>query len=140
MENEADIPLDSFSCKDTSFRMNHQMGWLTVLVSLYFMPQPRTSSGVLERTRLRPPHSYAVIMHNDDQTTMDVVVEVLMQIFRLNYQQSMKVMLKVHKEGQCQVAKYRSLDMAQTKVRRAMQAAEQEGFPLAFSIEPIVED
>jgi len=47
-------------------------------------------------------------MHNDDQTTMDFVVEVLMQIFRLNYQQSMKVMLKVHKEGQCQVAKYRS--------------------------------
>ena len=36
MENEAEIPLDSFSCKDTSFRMNHQMGWLTVLVPPLF--------------------------------------------------------------------------------------------------------
>ena len=69
------------------------------------MPQHHTSSGTLERTRLRPPHSYLVIMHNDDETTMDFVVDVLMQIFRLNYQQSMKVMLKVHKEGQCAVAK-----------------------------------
>lgn len=104
------------------------------------MPQHRTSSGTLERTRLRPPHSYLVIMHNDDETTMDFVVDVLMQIFRLNYQQSMKVMLKVHKEGQCTVAKYRSLDMAQTKVRRAVQAAEEAGFPLKFSIEPVVEE
>ena len=104
------------------------------------MPQHHTSSGTLERTRLRPPHSYLVIMHNDDETTMDFVVDVLMQIFRLNYQQSMKVMLKVHKEGQCIVAKYRSLDMAQTKVRRAVQAAEEAGFPLKFSIEPVVEE
>ena len=104
------------------------------------MPQHHTSSGALERTRLRPPHSYLVIMHNDDETTMDFVVDVLMQIFRLNYQQSMKVMLKVHKEGQCTVAKYRSLDMAQTKVRRAVQAAEEAGFPLKFSIEPVVEE
>lgn len=52
----------------------------------------------------------------------------------------MKVMLKVHKEGQCTVAKYRSLDMAQTKVRRAVQAAEEAGFPLKFSIEPVVEE
>ena len=89
------------------------------------MPQHHTSSGVMERTRLRPPHSYVVIMHNDDETTMDFV---------------MKVMLKVHKEGQCEVKIYRSLDMARTIVRRAKRAAEAEGFPLDFSIEPVVED
>lgn len=105
------------------------------------MPQQQhTSSGILEHTRLRPPHSYVVIMHNDDETTMDFVVEVLMQIFRLTHNESLKVMLKVHKEGQSVVAKYPSLDMAQTKVRRAVQAAEEAGFPLKFSIEPVVEE
>lgn len=104
------------------------------------MPQYHTSSGVMERTRLRPPHSYVVIMHNDDETTMDFVVNVLMQIFRLTHNESMKVMLKVHKEGQCEVKIYRSLDMARTIVRRAKRATEAEGFPLDFSIEPVVED
>ena len=78
----------------------------------------------MERTRLRPPHSYVVIMHNDDETTMDFVVNVLMQIFRLTHNESLKVML----------------DMARTIVRRAKRAAEAEGFPLDFSIEPVVED
>lgn len=79
-------------------------------------------------------------MHNDDETTMDFVVDVLMQVFRLTQAESMKVMMKVHKEGQCEVAVYPSLDMARTKVRRATLAAQAEGFPLEFSIHPIVEE
>lgn len=104
------------------------------------MSQRNTSSGFKERVRLRPPHSYVVVMHNDDETTMDFVVDVLMSVFRLTQEESMKVMLKVHKEGQCDVATYPSLDMARTKVRRATLAAEAEGFPLKFSIYPVVEE
>ena len=102
-------------CKNTSFLSICQICScrlppnISSSFSVIPMPQHHTSSGVMERTRLRPPHSYVVIMHNDDETTMDFVVNMLMQIFRLTHNESMKVMLKVHKEGQCEVKTYRSI-------------------------------
>ena len=44
---------------------------------------PKEQSGIRERqnTRLKEPHRYKVIIHNDDFTTMEFVVMVLMRVF-----------------------------------------------------------
>ncbi len=87
------------------------------------------------RQRLKPPPHYAVILHNDDYTTMEFVVEVLKRYFRKTEEEAMKVMLKVHHEGQGVAGVY-SLEIAETKVAQVQQLAESRGYPLKCTVEP----
>lgn len=97
---------------------------------------PETSSNIRERqnTQLQEPHKYNVILHNDDFTTMEFVVKILTTIFRKNEAEAQTLMLQVHKEGSAVAGTY-SLDIAQSKTRRATSLARQEGFPLRLTIE-----
>ena len=68
---------------------------------------------------------YNVIMHNDDVTTMDFVVYVLVRIFRKSEEDAETLMLKVHNEGSAVVGTY-SQDIAQSKANN---------YPLKLTIE-----
>lgn len=87
------------------------------------------------KSRLKPPPHYAVILHNDDYTTMEFVLEVLKRFFRKTEEDAMHVMLKVHHEGQGIAGVY-SLEIAETKVAQVQQLAESRGFPLKCTVEP----
>ncbi len=95
-----------------------------------------TSSNIKENQniKLQEPRKYNVILHNDDFTTMEFVVKVLTIIFRKSEAEANILMLKVHKEGQATAGTY-SLDIAQSKARRAMSLAREEGFPLRLTVE-----
>ena len=56
------------------------------------------------RIRIREPKQYKVIMHNDDFTSMDFVVEILMDIFHKNETEAERLMLTVHESGSAAVA------------------------------------
>ncbi|MDO4496342.1 MAG: ATP-dependent Clp protease adaptor ClpS [Bacteroidales bacterium] len=81
------------------------------------------------------PKMYKVIMHNDDFTTMEFVVEVLRTVFRKDESQAEQLMMKVHKEGQAVVGVY-TLDMAITKRDKAMRMAREQEFPFRMTVEP----
>lgn len=81
------------------------------------------------RTKIKEPGHYRVIMHNDDFTPMDFVVDVLMQIFDKDAQTATMLMLSVH-EGSSAVAGVYPRDIAYTKAAEAVQWARQEGYPL----------
>ena len=83
-----------------------------------------------EKTRIniREPKHYQVIMHNDDFTSMEFVVEILMDIFHKNEPEAERLMLMVHNSGKAAVGAY-PYDIAMTKVQTAMARARQEGFP-----------
>jgi ATP-dependent Clp protease adaptor protein ClpS len=87
------------------------------------------------RPKVAEPPKYAVVMHNDDYTTMDFVVEVLQRFFRRTPEEAMKIMLRIHHEGQG-VAGIYSFDIAETKVAQVESFAQGKGFPLRCSIEP----
>ena len=89
-----------------------------------------------ERTdsRLKEPKQYNVIMINDDFTTMEFVVDVLVDIFRKDELTAQAIMMKVHKNGQAVVGKY-PYDIAVTKVRKALERAKQQGFPFRMTVE-----
>jgi ATP-dependent Clp protease adaptor protein ClpS len=53
----------------------------------------------LEKTRVKPPPLFKVMVLNDDYTPMDFVVGVLQKFFGMNREQATRVMLKVHTEG-----------------------------------------
>jgi ATP-dependent Clp protease adaptor protein ClpS len=83
--------------------------------------------------KVQKPKLYKVIMHNDDYTTMEFVVEVLIGIFNKGASEATKVMLDVHKKG-AGIAGIYPYDIAMTKVNQAHIVAREKGFPLKLSL------
>lgn len=80
------------------------------------------------------PKRFKVILLNDDYTTMDFVIEVLMQIFNKPFDEAVNIMLHVHRQGRgvCGVYPY---DIAETKVEQVKTKARLSGFPLRAILE-----
>ena len=89
---------------------------------------------VAERTRLKEPKQYAVILHNDDYTTMEFVIDILKRFFKKNQAEAMDIMLKVHEQGHG-VAGIYGYEIAETKVAQVSAYAQAHDFPLKCSIE-----
>ena len=87
-----------------------------------------------DKVKIKKPKNYKVIMHNDDYTTMEFVIEILVKIFNKSVIEAEKIMLDVHKKGRG-VAGIYSYDIAITKVATAMSMAKSEGFPFKLTIE-----
>ena len=91
---------------------------------------------VLEKTRpaTKPPDLYKVILHNDDYTTMEFVVEVLEQIFHKSPAEAFRIMMHVHTQGRGLCGAY-PYEVAETKVDTVHDRARHRGFPLRASLE-----
>ncbi|MBE0556366.1 MAG: ATP-dependent Clp protease adaptor ClpS [Proteobacteria bacterium] len=85
---------------------------------------------------IREPKQYRIILHNDDYTTMDFVIEVLVTVFHKPVAEATQIMLDVHKRGKgfCGVYTY---DIAATKAAQVHQMAEMREFPLKCSLEEV---
>ncbi|MCB0119190.1 MAG: ATP-dependent Clp protease adaptor ClpS [Anaerolineales bacterium] len=89
---------------------------------------------IIEETDTELEPLYTVIIHNDEVTPMDFVVEVLKQIFFLGNDRAAEVMLTAHIKGSAYVQTLPRIE-AEKRVQRAHQAAGAEGYPLTFTIE-----
>ena len=79
---------------------------------------------------------YDVIFFNDDITTMEFVVRVLMQIFGKSYFKAEIIMRRVHEEGKGIVGSYIHEIAGQKKIE-TLALAEQENFPLKVLIKKL---
>ena len=86
------------------------------------------------KSRIKEPRQYNVIMLNDDFTTMEFVVSILVDIFHKDPVSAEAIMLGVHKNGQAVVGKY-PYDIAITRVNSALSRAKSEGFPFRMTVE-----
>jgi ATP-dependent Clp protease adaptor protein ClpS len=86
------------------------------------------------RTRVERPRPYRVLLHNDDYTPMDFVVEILRDVFHKDETEAVRVMLHVHKRG-VGVAGVYPYQVAETKVGKVHDRARSEGHPLKCSLE-----
>lgn len=73
-------------------------------------------------------------MHNDDYTTMEFVVYILMEVFNKSLKEANKIMLEVHEKGKGIAGVY-PYDIAVSKTAIATAAAEQEGYPFKLTVE-----
>lgn len=98
--------------------------------------QPKGESRVAEKSRTRPasPPMFKVLMHNDDYTTMEFVVQVLETVFRKSPAEANQIMLNIHFKGIGMCGAY-PFQIAETKVARVHSLAREEGFPLRCSFE-----
>lgn len=79
---------------------------------------------------------YRVLLHNDDYTTMEFVVEVLMLVFGKKANDAAKIMMNVHKEGIGICGVY-PLEIAETKVETVHSMARENGHPLKCSMDKV---
>ncbi|KAA6225891.1 MULTISPECIES: ATP-dependent Clp protease adaptor ClpS [unclassified Campylobacter] len=94
------------------------------------MPKEKT----LEDIELKEPKLYKVILINDDVTTMDFVVEILMNIFGHDMDSASKIMLDIHNKGSGICGIY-SQEIALSKQKRVRSAARLANFPLQSIVE-----
>ncbi len=80
------------------------------------------------------PKEYHVYLLNDDYTSMEFVIDILITIFHKNYQEAEQIMLAVHEKGKGLCGTY-SYEIAETKVAQVAQQAKEHGFPLKATME-----
>ena len=97
----------------------------------------RDDQGVLlaTRPRVKRPTLYNVLLHNDDYTTQELVVEVLLTYFNKTEAEAMTIMLTVHHKGTGVAGTY-SKDVAESKVGQVTDFARANGAPLKLTVEP----
>lgn len=100
------------------------------------MTTKQDEHSVLERERsaIKPPSLYKVIVLNDDFTTMEFVIEVLSTFFDMDLMRATQIMLKIHHEGSAVCGLY-PRDIAETKVVQVSAFATQHGHPLRCNME-----
>lgn len=87
-----------------------------------------------DEVKIKKPKHYKVVMYNDDYTTMEFVINVLVVVFNKNIIEAEKIMLDVHERGKG-IAGIYSYDIAFTKVSVAMTMAKEKGFPFKLTVE-----
>ena len=99
------------------------------------MAKEQSKTRERQRTDLREPRRYKVIIYNDDFTTMEFVVKVLVEVFFKSEAEAETLMLQVHHSDKAVVGIY-SYDVANSKVRKATNMARNAGFPLRLIVDP----
>jgi ATP-dependent Clp protease adaptor protein ClpS len=94
-----------------------------------------TEAEVRTRRKVQRPRLFRVLIHDDDFTTMDFVVEVLETIFRHPRAEARRIMLDVHLRG-IGLAGIFPHEIAETKAAKVMEAARSQEFPLLCTVEP----
>ena len=98
-------------------------------------PEREEGVAVAERPKARKPKLYRVLLHNDDFTAMEFVVEILVRHFDHTPTAAAAIMLKVHHLGVGVAGTY-TRDEAETRIDRVITEAQEAGYPLLLTMEP----
>ena len=86
------------------------------------------------KSKVKPPSLYKVLLHNDDYTSMEFVVEILQHVFRKQFEEATMIMLNVHRSG-IGICGMFTHEIAETKVDLVHNLAQERGFPLKCTME-----
>lgn len=96
----------------------------------------KVKHGLEDFLDIREPKKYQVYLLNDDYTSMDFVIDILMGIFRKSYSEAHQIMLQVHQGGRGLCGIY-SYEIAETKIHQVSSLARESGFPLKAAMEEV---
>lgn len=83
---------------------------------------------------LQEPKKYKVFLLNDDFSTMDFVIDILVIVFRKSVDEASAIMLNIHNNGRDICGVY-THEIASTKVAQVKTMAREKGFPLKAVME-----
>ncbi|MDR0390006.1 MAG: ATP-dependent Clp protease adapter ClpS [Spirochaetaceae bacterium] len=93
-----------------------------------------TQTSIRNDDKLKEPEQYGVVLLNDDYTTMEFVVEILITVFHKEEAEAARIMLDVHHQGRGMAGLY-TFDIAVTKAEQVHSLARQHEFPLRCLVE-----
>ena len=96
----------------------------------------KSNIGILDKqkNKLQPPKKFKVILHNDDYTSMNFVINILEKIFHKSAAEATRIMLTIHNSGKGIAGVY-TREIAETKCAQVRSAAIQHSLPLLSEIE-----
>jgi ATP-dependent Clp protease adaptor protein ClpS len=98
-------------------------------------PSGGTITKTRQETKTAKPPLFKVLLLNDDYTTWDFVVFVLMRFFSKSEAEANRGTLEVHQKGSTLAGVY-TFEIAETKANQVIRAARQEGHPFRATVEP----
>jgi ATP-dependent Clp protease adaptor protein ClpS len=99
-----------------------------------YAPQHEEAVKPDTQRKLKKPPLYKVLLHNDNYTTMDFVVFVLVDVFHHSEISAIRIMLQVHNQG-VGVAGVYTREIAETKIAKVTRLAREFEYPLLCTME-----
>ncbi len=96
----------------------------------------RTDSAVKDRAEVKnqDPKLFNVVLLNDDYTTMELVLQILEELFQKSPAEAYRIMMQVHRNGRGLAGVY-TWEVAETKADAVAALAGKAGYPLRATIE-----
>mgnify|MGYP001647061752 FL=1 len=104
-----------------------------------FHAAPGGQPDVIMDVEVAEPKMYQVLLHNDDYTTMEFVVNILMTVFHKTADQATNIMLAVHKRGKGIAGVYPH-EIAETKVDKTHFLRERQATPCVARLRRLAHD
>ena len=89
----------------------------------------QTSVKIEIKKKLQEPSKFQVLLLNDDYTTMEFVIKILVKFFHKSEADASKLMMQIHKKGEATCGVY-PYDIAQTKVEQVISFSRENEHPL----------
>jgi len=98
-----------------------------------------TETDVIEKKKVidatpKEPSKYKVIVLNDDYTSVEFVIVMLITVFNYSQENALKLTLEIHNAGSAVAGVY-SHEIAEQKIVEASSMAKSHGFPLVLKAE-----
>jgi ATP-dependent Clp protease adaptor protein ClpS len=98
-----------------------------------------TETDVIEKKKVvdappKEPSKYKVIVFNDDHTSVEFVIAMLITVFNYSQDKALPLTLEIHNAGSAVVGVY-SHEIAEQKVIEASDMARSHGYPLVLKAE-----
>ena len=96
-----------------------------------------TIDKIEEKIDVRLPGKYKVLLHNDDTTTMEFVVFVLMRVFHKDTDTAFELTKIIHETGVGVAGQPYTKEIAEEKTIETIELARANGYPLIASFEEL---
>jgi len=90
-----------------------------------------------ENIEVRTPSMYKVILHNDNTTTFDFVILILMRIFHKTIEEAVDITKAIHETGQGLAGAPYTKEIAEEKTVETISLSRANGFPLTATFEEV---
>jgi ATP-dependent Clp protease adaptor protein ClpS len=90
-----------------------------------------------ETIKVQIPKMYKVLLHNDDKTTFDFVILILVQIFHRSVEDAVEVTKAIHIGGQGIAGSPYTREVAEEKTMETINFSRANGFPLTATFEEL---
>lgn len=95
-----------------------------------------TKTATKEQVEISYPNRFKVVLHNDDFTPMEFVIQLLIEVFNKGIDEASNLTMLIHTEGRATAGIY-SYEVAEQKVHEANLISRHKGHPLEIEIESV---